>query len=115
VYHISKSKHVNFRIVLEWEEMYTNIKEALGLSEDAPVPNIPRSEKSKSSTPPAGIETSNPAYTHAQAAAAYISFLDTPDLLPPKMPTRAEMEGVLLDLKKKALVEEYFGNDQMAT
>ncbi|KAK7460429.1 NineTeen Complex (NTC) component [Stygiomarasmius scandens] len=99
----------------EWEEMYTNIKEALGLPEDAPAPSIPRSEKSKSSTPPAGIDTSNPAYAHAQAAAAYISFLDTPDLLPPKMPTRAEMEGVLLDLKKKALVEEYFGNDQMAT
>lgn len=49
---------------------------------------------------------------HAGAAAAYISFLDTDDLLPPKLPTREEMEKVLLDLRKKALVEEYFGEGQ---
>ncbi|ESK85594.1 pre-mrna-splicing factor isy1 [Moniliophthora roreri MCA 2997] len=57
----------------------------------------------------------DPAVAHAQAAAAYIPFLDAAMLMPPKMPTRQEMEDVLLDLRKKALVEEYFGNDKMAT
>ncbi|KAH8112817.1 Isy1-domain-containing protein [Phellopilus nigrolimitatus] len=45
----------------------------------------------------------------AQAAAAFIPFLSAKDLLPPKLPSREEMEGVLLGLRKKALVEEYFG------
>jgi pre-mRNA-splicing factor ISY1 len=47
---------------------------------------------------------------HARAAAAYIPFLSVDSLLPPKMPTKEEMEGVLLELRKRALVDEYFGN-----
>jgi pre-mRNA-splicing factor ISY1 len=47
---------------------------------------------------------------HARAAAAHIPFLSVESLLPPKMPTKEEMEGVLLELRKRALVEEYFGN-----
>ncbi|KAJ3515950.1 hypothetical protein NLJ89_g1444 [Agrocybe chaxingu] len=47
---------------------------------------------------------------HAQAAAAYISFLEVDHLLPPKLPSHAEMESILLALRKKALVEEYFGD-----
>lgn len=47
---------------------------------------------------------------HARAAATYIPFLSVESLLPPKMPTKEEMEGVLLELRKRALVEEYFGN-----
>lgn len=48
---------------------------------------------------------------HAQVAASHIHFLTTEDLLPPKMPTRDEMEAVLLGIRKQALVEEYFGAD----
>ena len=47
---------------------------------------------------------------HARAAAAYIQFLEPENLLPPKMPSKEEMEGVLLELRKRALVDEYFGN-----
>lgn len=47
---------------------------------------------------------------HARAAATYIPFLSVESLLPPKIPTKEEMEGVLLELRKRALVEEYFGN-----
>jgi len=47
---------------------------------------------------------------HAQAAAAYIPFLDVEHLSPPKLPTHDEMEGVLLALRKKALLEEYLGD-----
>ncbi|GJE86377.1 Isy1 domain-containing protein [Phanerochaete sordida] len=51
---------------------------------------------------------------HARATAAYIPFLSPDHLVPPKMPTREEMEQFLLDLRKKALVEEYFGEEQEA-
>ncbi|KAF5325347.1 hypothetical protein D9619_010109 [Psilocybe cf. subviscida] len=58
----------------------------------------------------AAPEPSDASRIHAQAAAAYIPFLDVEDLLPPKLPSHEEMEGVLLALRKKALVEEYFGD-----
>lgn len=48
---------------------------------------------------------------HAQTAAAYIPFLDVEHLMPPKLPTHEEIENVLLVLRKKALVEEYFGGE----
>ncbi|KAL1736698.1 Isy1-like splicing factor [Schizophyllum commune] len=51
----------------------------------------------------------DPAYQHAQAAASYIPFLATENLLPPKLPTHEDLEELLLELRKKALVEEYFG------
>ena len=54
--------------------------------------------------------TADASRLHAQAAAAYIPFLDVEHLLPPKLPTHSEMESVLLALRKKALVEEYFGD-----
>lgn len=52
------------------------------------------------------------ALLHARTTSAYIPFLDASDLVPPKMPTTQEMEKFLLDLRKKALVEEYFGEQQ---
>jgi len=62
-------------------------------------------------TPSAAQEdAASTAFAHARAAAAYIPFLSVETLLPPKMPTKGEMEGVLLELRKRALVDEYFGN-----
>ncbi|KAI6143795.1 Isy1-like splicing factor [Pisolithus tinctorius] len=48
---------------------------------------------------------------HAQLAASYIPFLTPEALMPPTLPTRAEMEEVLLKLRKEALVQEFFGAD----
>ncbi|KDR76865.1 hypothetical protein GALMADRAFT_138906 [Galerina marginata CBS 339.88] len=137
----------------DWEEAFVNLREALGLPSDAPMPKIPRPDTitqvaiSDSQNPPplskrkaasqdedadmdtGGDDSKKPKTTtaaiavaavsetpgadtsrlHAQAAASYIPFLDVEHLLPPKLPTHAEMEGVLLALRKKALVEEYFG------
>jgi pre-mRNA-splicing factor ISY1 len=45
----------------------------------------------------------------ARAAAAFIPFLTSEDLLPPKLPSRDEIEAVLLGLRKQALMSEYFG------
>jgi pre-mRNA-splicing factor ISY1 len=57
-------------------------------------------------------DTSDPQVEHARVAAAFIPFLAPENLLPPKLPTREEMEVVLLNLRKQALVEEYFGNGE---
>jgi pre-mRNA-splicing factor ISY1 len=144
---------------IDWEEAYINLKAALGLSTESPIPKIPRPNNNAmashtlptSSAPPnqakrkamdqdgdvgmsdstsetskrskkqallkssaAGVSVdgvSDPQLEHARAAAAFISFLAPENLLPPKLPTREEMEGVLLNLRKQALVEEYFGGD----
>ncbi|KAI0831784.1 Isy1-domain-containing protein [Trametes gibbosa] len=48
---------------------------------------------------------------HAQRTAAYIPVLSPEILMPPKLPSREEMEKFLLELRKKALVEEYFGDE----
>ena len=61
-----------------------------------------------SSVPPAVLEKDT-TLVHAQTVARYISFLKPEHLLPPRLPSREEMEALLLDLRKKALVEEYFG------
>jgi len=57
----------------------------------------------------------DPQMVHARAAAAFIPFLSPENLLAPTLPTREEMESVLLGLRKKALVEEYFGGDEQMT
>ncbi|KAH9932892.1 pre-mRNA-splicing factor ISY1 [Fomitopsis serialis] len=55
------------------------------------------------------VDPREAAAAFARATAAFIPFLSQEELLPPKMPTREEMETFLLGLRKKALVEEYFG------
>ncbi|RDB17306.1 Pre-mRNA-splicing factor ISY1 [Hypsizygus marmoreus] len=134
----------------DWEEAYSNVREALGLPSDAPIPKLANSghpslplssrdtqqgsamkrkttdkadvemlapdensKRAKSAVPAtaASVVNDDQARIHAQAAASYIPFLDTESLLPPKMPTRPEIENVLLELRKKALVEEYFGEE----
>ena len=46
---------------------------------------------------------------HAQMAASFIPFLSPEALMPPTLPTKADMEEVLLRLRKEALVQEFFG------
>jgi len=73
----------------------------------------PKKDGAAPSQPAGGVDVNgdSPAAAHARAAAAYIPFLTPEMLMPPKMPTTEELEQVLLDLRKKALVEEYFGNE----
>ncbi|KAI0772910.1 Isy1-domain-containing protein [Trametes elegans] len=73
----------------------------------------PRTKASQTagSTPETGADTSTEAamLAHATRTAAYIPVLSPEILVSPKLPTREEMEKFLLELRKKALVEEYFG------
>lgn len=78
--------------------------------DDPPSESIKRSKTDSAQQPVVPTPASNSMQAHAQLAASYISFLSPEDLLPPKMPTREEMEGVLLKLQKEALVNEYFGD-----
>ncbi|KAJ7138572.1 Isy1-like splicing factor [Mycena filopes] len=120
----------------DWEEACSNLRAALGLPAesillaipressyapsissdvahsgpkrdgDVDMPSSERSEPAKTDSPSEDDQTR----AHARAAAAYIPFLTLEDLLPPKLPTHGEVEAVLLALRKKALVEEYFGD-----
>ncbi|KAJ2916186.1 hypothetical protein MD484_g4198, partial [Candolleomyces efflorescens] len=116
----------------EYENACLHVQKALGISaDDIPKLSLPESTKAASSStakrkPADGdsdvqmgdeaIDNSSEssrlaqAKIHAEAAASYIPFLTAEELLPPKLPTREEIESVLLELRKKALVEEYFGD-----
>ncbi|KAH9929090.1 pre-mRNA-splicing factor ISY1 [Epithele typhae] len=84
------------------------------MSTDAPSSEIAKRAK-KEGAPPTLASTDAPSddtmLAHAQRTAAYIPILSPEVLMPPTLPTREEMEKFLLELRKKALVEEYFGND----
>ena len=82
--------------------------------------DLAKKPKAKASGPPSsnGISNGGPTpspqeamLASAKAVATYVPFLTPEYLLPPKMPSHEEMEQFLLDLRKKALVEEYFGPD----
>jgi pre-mRNA-splicing factor ISY1 len=114
-------------INIAWEEAYQSARGALGLPTDQPPPSLPRSSSKSTAAITAAItssagdtdvdmsgegaqtEADKAARAAAAAAASMIPFLTVDALMPPKMPTREEMEGVLLALRKRALVEEYFG------
>ncbi|KAJ2932854.1 hypothetical protein H1R20_g4242, partial [Candolleomyces eurysporus] len=116
----------------EYEKACLHVQKALGISADD-IPKLPIPESTKdapSSTAKRktadgdndvqmgdeAIDNSSEssrlaqAKLHAEAAASYIPFLTAEELLPPKLPVREEIESVLLELRKKALVEEYFGD-----
>ena len=73
-----------------------------------PVPSSDAQKRTK--TNGSNAANADEATPHARAA-AYIPFLTSEELAPPKLPTREDMEGVLLSLRKRALLEEYFGED----
>jgi len=64
----------------------------------APESNSEFAKRPKQDVPPLST-------AHARAVAAHIPFLSVESLLPRKMPTKEDMEGVLLELRKRALVE----------
>lgn len=70
-------------------------------------PAAPEKNGNSDATPP-GDEAE---IAHARAVAAYIPFLKAENLMQPKLPSREEMEKFILELRKKALVEEYFGDE----
>lgn len=100
---------------IEWEEAGSNVKDILGLTSLPPMPapnsvsdgDVDMTDATKVNGSDGAIADPD-ALKRARAGAAYIRLLSTEDLLPPKLPTKAEMEGVLLELRKKALVSEYF-------
>ncbi|KIY64096.1 Isy1-like splicing factor [Cylindrobasidium torrendii FP15055 ss-10] len=89
----------------EWQEAYTNLREALGLPEDDPVPPMPRQP---TETKP-NTTASEQEMAAARAAASFIPFLSPEALLPPAMPTKAEMDTVMLNLYKQKLSQEVLG------
>ncbi|VDC05254.1 unnamed protein product [Peniophora sp. CBMAI 1063] len=102
-----------------WNAQWEAIRELIGLPEDQAAQPMPPTSipdpgdavaKSGGDVPMDSTDPADVAAAHARAAAAFIPFLSAEDLMPPKMPSKEEMEAFLLELQKRALVEEYFGN-----
>lgn len=112
--------------------MCTNVRGALGLPTDTPLPAFPLdpsyaksitkmiSDKLKppdSSADAMQVDVdgvgSDPQKRAAKFLASYLPvFSANPEeLMMPPMPSRTEMESILLELRKKALVGEYFGEE----
>ncbi len=70
-----------------------------------------RAKTDGAASQPPGASTEEAMLAHAKRTAAFIPILSPEILMPPKLPTREEMEAYLLELRKKALVEEYFGDE----
>ncbi|KAI0031777.1 Isy1-like splicing factor [Vararia minispora EC-137] len=117
----------------EWDTAWATLKEMLDIPADEAPPPMPRTTAPAPSALPANGQppeadgdatmtdvakapkppSDDPravAEAHARSAAPFIPFLSAEDLMPPKMPSKDQMEAFLLELQKRALVEEYFGN-----
>ncbi|CAG7848857.1 Pre-mRNA-splicing factor ISY1 [Serendipita indica DSM 11827] len=118
----------------EYHEAVEAVREALGLDEDAPLPgfrdaDVKAINASKSNangdgedagkkTDAAKTKPSEKVVTgdgdtksgESDGITALIPFLTPEMIAPPKMPTREELEVVLLDLRKRALLDEYLGD-----
>ncbi|CAE6530774.1 unnamed protein product [Rhizoctonia solani] len=109
----------------EWEDAYRNLKTSLELPDDSPIPKIPRpdpvplskimAELSQPGGDAAMIDgdgnnTNSTSIPHPPT----LSVLSPADLQHPKMPSKEEMEGVLLALRKRALLEQYLGDETAA-
>lgn len=57
---------------------------------------------------------SDPQRAAANLLVSHAPFFSPEELMQPKLPTRSEMEGVLLELRKRAVLDEYFGDEEMA-
>ncbi|KAG8747568.1 NineTeen Complex (NTC) component [Ceratobasidium sp. 414] len=109
----------------EWNDAYQRLHASLNLPDDTPVPKIPRPDPvplSKIMAPPpqsgedatmAGPDNGDANSTSASHP-PMLSVLSPADLQHPKMPTKEEMEGVLLALRKRALLEQYLGDETPA-
>lgn len=115
---------------VEYEEACSAVRTALGLGEDTPMPPLrpwiqeePKASASKAKT------KGRPTKKKKQAKGGdaddkmdedpklpladinrHIPFLNPEHLQPPKMPTKEELDRVLLGLRKQVLLEEYLGD-----
>ncbi|CAE6510171.1 unnamed protein product [Rhizoctonia solani] len=109
----------------EWESAYQNLKTSLELPDDSQAPKIPRPDPIPLSkimaqlsqtggdtamTEGDGNNTDSTSIIHPPM----LSVLSPADLQHPKMPSKEEMEGVLLALRKRALLEQYLGDETPA-
>ncbi|KAJ7662309.1 Isy1-like splicing factor [Mycena rosella] len=109
--------------VEDWDDACANLRAALGLPDDATLPALPRPAPSSAAAaaPPSGDAPMSDAGSDSKdsdpdskekdhaGSESHIAFLPAAALRAPALPSPAEMEAVLLALRKRALVEEYFG------
>ncbi|KAG9105068.1 NineTeen Complex (NTC) component [Ceratobasidium sp. 370] len=106
----------------EWNDTYQRLRASLGLPDDTPAPKIPRPDpvplsKIMAQLPQSGGDTTITSTENGDPDSTgsshppMLSVLSPTDLQHPKMPTKEEMESVLLALRKRALLEQYLGDE----
>ncbi|KAF8625852.1 hypothetical protein AX17_006748 [Amanita inopinata Kibby_2008] len=105
------SDSTNFDSVNATAKRKTSEDEDVGMAVENDDAKRTKVDRTSVPAPPPTLEK-DPALAHAQAAVAFITFLQPEHLLPPKLPSREEMESILLDLRKRVLVNEYFGDGE---
>ena len=115
---------------VEYKEACSAIRTTLGLDEDTPMPPLrPWVPEEPKAPAPKAKTKGRPTKKKRQAKGEdaddkmdedpklpladinrHIPFLNPEHLQPPKMPTKEEIDGVLLGLRKQVLLEEYLGD-----
>lgn len=109
---VERAVSILIAMLLEWTNAYRSLAQTLKLPLDTlEVPPIPRPNPKPLVDADGDADMTPQAPSNVPPA---LAFLSPEELAPPKLPTKTEMEAILLDIRKKALLEEYIGNDAQA-
>ncbi|KAI5453299.1 NineTeen Complex (NTC) component [Naganishia albida] len=91
--------------VEDWDAAFARIAEQLTLPEDATPPPVPAKAPAPEQIPGEDVEMGDGSAKQSQTS--FFGVLDQESMQWPQQPTKAEMEKILLDVRKKALLAEY--------
>ncbi|KAG8942197.1 NineTeen Complex (NTC) component [Tulasnella sp. 419] len=107
----------------EWTSAYKQLAATLGLPDDTLVPKIPRPDPIPLNSQSGSVavvdddvemDGEKSQKSNQVRLPPSLAFLSPEELAQPSMPTKSEMEDVLLQIRKRALLEEYLGNEAPA-
>jgi pre-mRNA-splicing factor ISY1 len=98
-----RSRSVCWLVDADWDAAFARIAELLSLPEDAMPPPVP----AKASADVKEGEDVEMGDGSATKQTSFFGVLDQQSMQWPQQPTKAEMEKILLDIRKKALLAEY--------
>ena len=88
----------------DWDTAFARIAEQLNLPEDAMPPPVPVKATAFNGKEGDDVEMGDGSATKQTS---FFGVLDQQSMQWPQQPTKAEMEKILLDIRKKALLAEY--------
>lgn len=92
-------------LYVDWDAAFARIAELLSLPEDAMPPPVPAKAPAFEQKSGEDVEMADGAVAKQQTS--FFGVLDQESMQWPQQPTKAEMEKILLDVRKKTLLAEY--------